>query len=149
MSEKILIKKFHACMRPEWVSYQIETPSTASGFPDRYFAVEGRHGLIEFKYVTGWPTRPGTVVKVEHFTPQQKAFLNITGSKAGGGVFLVIQIGPLDVFIFDYKAAQYVGDLVRGHLEDAALYRFHFKSFNNKEGRATLRANILEVLKYG
>ena len=147
MSEKILIKKFHACMRPEWVSYQIETPSTASGFPDRYFAVPGRHGLIEFKYLPSWPARRGTVVKVEHFTPKQKAFLNIPGMMAGHGVFLVIQIGPLDVFIFDYKGAQHVGTLTRGEFDAVALLHFHFKSFNNKERRAILRARILEVLK--
>jgi len=148
MSEKRLIQKFNLVMRPEWVSYQIESPSTARGFPDRYFAVEGRHGLIEFKYLPRWPSRPHTIVKIEHYTAQQKAFINICGSKAGGGVFLVIQIGA-DVLIFDWEGAQRVGRMKRYQMDRVCIFRFNTSRFSRPVLREGLRMEILKVLKNG
>ncbi len=63
----------------------VENPAYA-GFPD----VEYIGGLIELKVVDRWPPRNG-IIRVEHFTPQQRVFLR-TRWRLGGRCAVLLRV---------------------------------------------------------
>lgn len=66
---------------------RIESTSTASGIPDVNYV----QGWIELKCLRGWPVREKTIVKVKHFTADQRAFLRVRWA-AGGKTFLLLKV---------------------------------------------------------
>lgn len=106
-------------MVPEfWQEATRHEDKLARGIADVSFAQEGRHGWVELKWVADWPARESTIIRVPHYSPEQKNFLLDKG-QAGGNTWLLLQIGG-DHLLFDFQAAQEVGQLTRPELVLAA-----------------------------
>ena len=78
------------------------------GTPDVNYCIAGKAGWIELKFLPKWPKRAATLVRVDHFTKEQKIFLH-NYSMAGGRCFVWIQVDN-EYFLFDgLKAAMHLG----------------------------------------
>ena len=77
------------------------------GTPDISYGLNGVNGWIEAKYLDKWPK--SGVVKIDHYTPQQKNWLMERG-KAGGKCFLLVGVGS-EMMLFDHETAQDVGEM--------------------------------------
>lgn len=89
------------------------------GTPDVNYA----EGWIELKWVRSWPKRPDTPVVLEHFTREQRRWID-RRSRAGGKVFVLLKVGR-DWFLFrGMDAARQLGELPRAGLEALALRRW-------------------------
>jgi len=97
-------------MKEYWEADRVENP-VSPGTPDVYFTLtcNGRMGWIELKHLHEWPKRPDTIVKIDHYTPQQKSFIRRHGER-GALVCLLIQIKK-DYFLFGWKNALNVGEI--------------------------------------
>lgn len=97
-----------------------------SGTPD----VNYNDGWIELKYLDAWPARENTPVRIDHFTPQQKAWL-VRRSNAGGKAWLLLKVGKTDWLLFDgMTAARFVGQITKQELyERAHAYSAHLPTF--------------------
>lgn len=62
------------------------------GTPDVYYIVDGISGWLELKQTDAWPAREDTIVKFDHFTFEQKDWLEKENSR-GGRVHVLVQIG--------------------------------------------------------
>lgn len=49
-------------------------------------------GWVELKYISEWPKRPETVVRADHFTPQQRTWLT-RRVRSGGRAFMLLRVG--------------------------------------------------------
>jgi hypothetical protein len=47
---------------------------------------------IELKYLAGWPARDTTIVRIPHYTPQQRVFLFQRWHIAPGSTFLLLEV---------------------------------------------------------
>lgn len=93
-----------------WDARSIEN-SVGPGTPDLNYA----EGWFELKQLDGWPARPDTVVSIDHYTPQQRVWIQRRG-RHGGRVHLVLQVRR-EWFIFDWRmAAESVGYVTRAQL---------------------------------
>ncbi len=79
-------------------------------------------GWAELKKIKAWPVRSDTLVRVPHFTPQQRSWL-ATHVTLGGRAYMLIQIGN-EYFLYNgLWAAQNVDRQPRAIMEDHALWR--------------------------
>ncbi|MCK9231141.1 MAG: hypothetical protein RBS96_02535 [Dehalococcoidales bacterium] len=133
-SENGLKKTLYRKLRGLWIPTDIESPCSP-GVPDIYYTnrVYKRMGWVELKYIHRWPINSQRILKVEHFTPQQKNWIRLN-HKAGARVFLMIQVGK-DYLIFDGETAQNVGAMNKHEMFVMAL-----KSWSN-------RINSQELIK--
>jgi hypothetical protein len=92
---------------------RIET-TTVSGVPDIYYNLHGQTGWLENKFLRTWPKRAKTIVRLPHYTPQQKARLREEG-ETGARAWLLLRAGD-DHLLFDWRAAQAVGHLTKAQL---------------------------------
>lgn len=87
------------------------------------FAVENRVGVgtpdvnyiegwIELKWVRRWPKRPETVVDIDHFSKEQRIWLNRRYQRMGNS-WLLLQVGREWLLFTGQDAADYVGKLTR------------------------------------
>ena len=79
-----------------------------SGIPDLSYSGGGVHGWIELKWLESWPVRAATIVRIPHYTKEQKHFL-LTRGRTGGRCWLLLRVGR-EHLLFDHERAQYVGD---------------------------------------
>lgn len=87
-----------------------------SGTPD----VNYNDGWIELKYLDAWPVRDNTPVRIDHFTPQQKAWL-VRRESTGGKAWLLLKVGKTDWLLFTgMTAAQHVGKVAQQELYELA-----------------------------
>ena len=77
---------------------RVENPALP-GTPDVNYC----EGWIELKHADAWPVKADTIVKFDHFTPQQRVWILQRG-RVGGRVHLLVKIGN-DVMLFDWRAA--------------------------------------------
>lgn len=89
------------------------------GTPD----VNHIHGWIELKWLRSWPKRKDTIVKIEHYTLEQKLWIR-RRHKNGGQVTLLLQCGNTWL-LFDAIMAQQVGSLTREELESLATVKWN------------------------
>lgn len=86
------------------------------------FTVDGRkyEGWIELKWIKEFPKRASTVVKIPHFTDDQRNWI-IQRIGNGGSVWVFLRV-EREFFLFDgFTASRHVGiDLVRKGLRDEA-----------------------------
>lgn len=61
------------------------------GRPDVNYCITACEGNIELKQIQNWPTREESIVRVEHFTPQQRIWIRQRVS-AGGRVFVLLEV---------------------------------------------------------
>lgn len=79
-----------------------------SGIPDLSYSGNGVHGWIELKWLEAWPKRDDTIVRIPHYTKEQKHFL-LSRGRAGGRCWLLLRVGTREHLLFDHEAAQFVG----------------------------------------
>lgn len=106
-SESSLWTTVNKNMRGKWETQRVEN-MVGPGTPDVYYTMNnGTMGWLENKHAHEWPKRASTVMKLDHFTPQQRSFLRRHGSKKAN-VFVLLQVGR-DYFLLDHKEAQNIG----------------------------------------
>jgi len=106
-SESGLWKTLSKRMKKEWVADRIECVSLA-GVPDVYFTTNsGIMGWLELKYAHEWPKRQNTVLRLNHFTTEQRNWIRKHG-KQGARVFLLLQVDR-DYLLFSHSECNVVG----------------------------------------
>ena len=86
------------------------------GTPD----VEFIGGWIELKYLRAWPKNTDIVVRIRHFTPQQRIWLK-RRDRMGGQCWLLLQVGRQWLLFNGQTAAVFVGKVNRESLYKLAL----------------------------
>ena len=120
MSETALWRNLRKKMLPEfWSEATRHEDAIFSGIADVSFVQFNRHGWMELKHMGLAPVRDTTIVRVK-FQPEQKPWLRKKG-EAAGGTFVLLQL-ERDYLLFDWDAAQHVGEVVRADLYDLACY---------------------------
>ena len=84
------------------------------GIPDLSYSGNGVNGWIELKWLPFWPVRADTIVRIPHYTKEQKHFL-LTRGRAGGRCWLLLRVGK-EHLLFNYLNTQYVGAVTREEL---------------------------------
>lgn len=93
----------------------VENPAKP-GTPD----VEFIGGWIEVKFIRAWPVRSDTIVRVDHYTPQQRVFAKRRAGK-GGNIWLVLVVGNEWLLFRGEDAAEYLGTLTAEGLYDLSV----------------------------
>jgi hypothetical protein len=93
----------------------VENP-VLPGTPDVNFV----EGWLELKWLRAWPKSEGTVVRVEHFTPQQRIF-HLRRRMAGGRSDVLIQCRREWILLDGSVAIFVIGQATRQQLHDAAV----------------------------
>lgn len=124
MSENALWQALRKNMR--WQEATRHEEAFQSGVADVSFVAGGRHGWLELKFLPEWPHRAGTVVRIEHFTEDQRRWLAAKG-KEGGRTWLLLQIGrggtPSAWYgLFGWQSLDAVGTTERARLSETADY---------------------------
>jgi hypothetical protein len=89
------------------------------GTPDTYIRAHRLGSAwVELKYLKAWPVRPATVVKIDHYTAQQKLWLRDEG-RMGGNAWLFIQVDNI-YLLFWWEEAQRVGEMTKAQMLEAA-----------------------------
>lgn len=94
-------------------------------------------GWIELKQHDKWPVRAETPLRVPHFTQQQRVWLKRRW-KAGGGAWLLIQVGQDWLLLSGRVAADHLG-----HVDRETLERLAIKTWNN----GLLPEELIDCLK--
>lgn len=116
MSEKDMRQRVIKALKP-LDAFSVENPCRP-GTPDVNYV----EGWIELKWLEKWPVREATIVRIEHFTPQQRVFLMRRWRK-GGNVYLLLQVKD-EWLLFDGDvAAEWVGTVDRSTLQSKARAR--------------------------
>jgi hypothetical protein len=93
-------------------------------------------GWIELKCLAAWPKKPETVVKVDHFTPEQRAWI-LRRCRAGGKVFVILRVANDWLLFGGAQAACSLGTWTKDRtLREAALVLVSFSG-------ASLRKDLL------
>ena len=79
------------------------------GVPDVNFLIDGNEGWLELKYIPQYPKKEITIVKVPHFTIEQKIWHNAR-FKNKGRTMVLIQVDD-DYFIFKKEKINLLGSL--------------------------------------
>jgi hypothetical protein len=83
-----------------------------------YISMLGQHGWIELKQVNEWPKRESTILRIDHYSDDQRMWLKRKG-KSGAFTWLFLKVHR-DYMLFDWLQAQYVGKLPKDPLKRAA-----------------------------
>jgi len=112
--EKGMRKRVVRALRPlDAVSVE---NGVGAGTPD----VNHKYGWIELKSIEAWPKRGGPL-RIEHFTPGQRAWL-AKRTKAGGLAHLLIKVENDWVLLDGIVAALSVGELDRDQLMERSVW---------------------------
>ncbi len=114
MNEATLRNYVRRGLRAKGVLTTHHEDALQSGIPDLSYSGGGHHGWIELKWLEAWPKRADTIVRVPHYTKEQKHFL-LSRGRAGGRCWLLLRVGR-EHLLFDHEAAQYVGAQPAGGL---------------------------------
>jgi hypothetical protein len=91
------------------------------GVPDVNGCYRSTEFWCELKHLDAFPKRTTTVVKIHHYTAEQRLWLRKRG-QVGGKVWLLAQVGK-EVFLFDWQVAQRVGvDLTAPMWQELAVW---------------------------
>lgn len=119
--ESNLWNRLRRNMRDLWGAPQRHEDSITAGIADVSFACGGRHHWMELKYLDEWPKRATTVVRVEHFTNEQRSWLRAKG-EAAGDTWMLLQVED-ELLLFDWQAAvERVGHATREELISIAAW---------------------------
>jgi hypothetical protein len=77
------------------------------GVPDVSYSALQVNGWIELKECHEWPVRSETVLRIKHYTEDQRGWLFRHGER-GGYCWLLLQVGK-DYLLFNHLQAQGVG----------------------------------------
>jgi|WetSurMetagenome_2_1015567.scaffolds.fasta_scaffold08816_4 hypothetical protein len=93
-------------------------------------------GWIELKYVESWPARPATPLAVDHFSPQQRAWI-ARRARLGGFVCVVLKVGREWLILDGAWAALCLGKVDKSRLVGAAVG--YWGTFNKREFKECLK----------
>lgn len=99
-------------------------------------------GWIELKWLPAWPKvrRPEDPVLIPHYTPQQRIW-HIERHRAGGNIWVMLQVGRQEVLLFTgCFAAEALGRVNREALLHGAIKHWP-KGYNIEELIACLRTS--------
>lgn len=88
-----------------------------SGTPDINFV----EGWIELKWKSSWPVRPQTPLRVETFTPQQRAWITRRW-RAGGNIWVLLRVGHEWLLFPGLWAALHLGEKTQSELKGNAKF---------------------------
>lgn len=80
-------------------------------------------GWIELKELDDWPVRPTTVVRVDHFRPEQKIWLR-RRCNSGCDAWLLLKVRQEWLLLEGATAAKILGNVTREELERSAFRRW-------------------------
>lgn len=104
-----------------WKEATRHEDSISKGIADvSYVSNGGHHGWIELKKVSQWPARDSTILRIDHYTDDQRIWLKQKG-RAGGFTWLFLQVAR-DYLLFDHVGCQELGLLNRSSLEERARH---------------------------
>jgi hypothetical protein len=106
-----------------------------------YISTLGQHGWIELKQVNEWPKRESTILRIDHYSDDQRMWLKRKG-KAGAFTWLFVKV-QRDYMLFDWLQAQHVGKLPKDHLKRAA-----FGLWENKMNWHDLGVRLCKETRY-
>ena len=86
---------------------RIET-STAPGVPDLNYCIDSISGWIELKRVNTVPARSSTILKIPHFTGEQRGWL-LKRASCGGRCFVALRAGEETFLFLGGQASRYLG----------------------------------------
>lgn len=110
-SESSLWRTLNKNMKERWQAERIES-FVSCGVPDIYFTLmDSDMGWMELKHLHEWPKRESTIVKIEHYTPQQKNWIRRHGIK-GANVSLLLQVGH-EYMLYDWPIAVDINNYVK------------------------------------
>jgi len=96
---------------------RVENPLN-DGHPDVEYCYHGSAGVIELKQREAWPVRPGTLVRLRHYTKEQRDDLK-DRFQAGGRAFLLLQVAE-EYLLFAMPQALLAGLVRRAELYELA-----------------------------
>ena len=105
MSEARLWSYLRTGVGPLWEAQRHEDRHS-TGIPDVSYSTT-HHGWIELKYLPKAPKRADAVLKIEHFTPDQRNWLTRHG-KRGGRCFLLLQVEQT-YMLFSWEVVPKIG----------------------------------------
>ncbi len=114
-SERALATKVVKILKP-LDAMRVENPCLP-GTPD----VNYNNGWIELKQADKWPKREETPLRVPHFSPQQKIWLQRRTEK-GGICFVLIQVERDYILLAGQVAASILGEATQAELKKAAIF---------------------------
>jgi len=98
------------------------------GVPDISYCMErGHDGWIELKCLSAWPKRRTTVVRLPHFTAEQRLWLLKRG-KMGSAVFVFLKTPPIyegtnkHYLLFGRDTIRHLGHMMKKEMTAEALY---------------------------
>lgn len=125
---------------------RIESGGTSRGVPDVAFSSNGLHGWIELKYISGWPTRPSTQVKIPSLSAYQKLWLD-DHYAYGGSTYLLLRVGLNEFLLFEGDQVANLGSLTRNDMIQQS--KGYWKpSINAKELWKIIAKNTIECKKH-
>ena len=107
MNEATLRNYIRKGLRDKGVLTTHHEDALNSGIPDLSYSGGGVHGWIELKWLEAWPKRADTIVRIPHYTKEQKHFL-LTRGRAGGHCWLLLRVGRHHL-LFNNERVQDVG----------------------------------------
>lgn len=90
-----------------WDPQRVET-SEKDGFPD----VSHVYGLVELKYVRWWPKRENTVLRIDHYSQEQRVF-HKRRCRAGGLCHVLLGVEAEHFLFWGEVASDYLGRISR------------------------------------
>ncbi len=96
----------------------VENPA-CPGTPDVNYV----EGWLELKQLPRWPAGEDTIVRVPHFTPQQRIWIS-QRAKRGGAVHVLVQIGKEWLLLPGPAAATMLGRATREALRQSAVQQW-------------------------
>lgn len=127
MSEKAMRQRVCQALKPYMHPVPVEN-SCRPGTPD----VSITTGWIELKWMKAWPKiKPDDPVLLDHYTPQQRLWAQ-QRHRAGGNVWLLLQVGQEFLLFTGCFAAEALGRTSREALYHGAI-KVWPKGFNTEE----------------
>lgn len=108
-----------------FTSMQLDQPPTKINFNQLF------EGWIELKELDKWPARASTIVRVEHFTPQQRIWLDRRW-RSGGAAWVLLKVEQDWLLLTGEAAARVLGKVTKGELISAATRHWHGSAYKKE-----------------
>lgn len=115
---------------------RVENPAHP-GTPDINFCGHGLEdstlieGWVELKELDRWPARASTLVRVDHFTPQQRIWLRRRWEH-GGAAWVLLKVKQDWLLLTGEAAARVLGKSTKGELVSAATRTWHGSAYKKE-----------------
>lgn len=90
------------------------------GIADVSFCQAGQAGWMELKHVSQWPAREKTLVRIPHYSDEQKEFLEKKG-RCMGNTWLFIQVES-DFLLYSHLPAQFLPDKTKTEMVELSTF---------------------------